>query len=121
MPGFLDRPPTVTVVASRWQNSPPVVGSLLVGLRFTAITSWVMQEARRLRPYHAARCMGLLTALYGIGQTAGPLVVAWILATVRDSHAGFALLLTAASGTLIVGAALYVLMIGFGGCSRDRA
>ena len=86
-------------------------GSLLVGLPFTAITFWAMQEARRLRPYHAARYMGLLTALYGLGQIAGPPVVAGLLATARDSYTGFALSLTAASATLVVGAALFVLLI----------
>jgi len=94
---------------------PSVVGfavdSLLVGLPFTAINFWSMQEVRRLRPHHAARYMGLLTALYGIGQIAGPPVVAWLLAMAQDSHTGFALSLCAASGTLVLGALLYTLMI----------
>ncbi|MGI4955685.1 MAG: YbfB/YjiJ family MFS transporter [Janthinobacterium lividum] len=86
------------------------VGSLLVGLPFTAITFWAMQEARRLRPRHAARAMGLLTALYGLGQIAGPPVVAWLLALAGSRPLGFALSLSAASGTLVAGAVLYVLM-----------
>jgi MFS family permease len=86
-------------------------GSLLVGLPFTAISFWSMQEVRRLRPHHAARYIGLLTALYGIGQIAGPPVVAWLLAASRDSHAGFSLSLSAASGALVLGALLYILLI----------
>jgi len=86
------------------------VGSLLVGLPFTAITFWAMQEARRLRPNHAARAMGLLTALYGLGQIAGPPVVAWLLALAGSRQLGFALSLSAASGTLVTGAVLYIVM-----------
>jgi MFS family permease len=86
-------------------------GSLLVGLPFTAISFWAMQEVRRLRPHYAARYMGLLTAIYGIGQIAGPPVVAWLLARTHDSHAGFALSLCAASAALVAGALLYILMI----------
>ncbi len=83
------------------------LGSLLVGLPFTAISFWGMQEVRRLRPHHAARYMGLLTALYGIGQIAGPPVVALLL-TAAGGHTGFALSLYAASGTLVLGAILHI-------------
>jgi MFS family permease len=97
-------------------------GSLLVGLPFTAISFWSMQEARRLRPRHAARYMGLLTAIYGIGQIAGPPVVAWLLARTPDSHAGFALSLCAASAALVLGAGLHILMIRlWPALARNRA
>ena len=49
-----------------------IVSSILVGMFITSISFFAMQEARRLRPHQAARFMGLLTALYGIGQIAGP-------------------------------------------------
>ena len=49
-----------------------IVSSVLVGMFITSISFFAMQEARRLRPHQAARFMGLLTALYGIGQIAGP-------------------------------------------------
>ncbi|SAK90293.1 MFS transporter [Caballeronia calidae] len=52
------------------------VGSLLVGLPFTAITLFAMREARRLRGEAAAGLMGYATAAYGLGQIVGPLVAA---------------------------------------------
>ncbi|WP_158811978.1 YbfB/YjiJ family MFS transporter [Beijerinckia sp. L45] len=87
-----------------------VVGSLLTGLPFTAISFFSMQEVRRLRPHRAARYIGLLTALYGIGQIAGPPFVTLVLAQSRDQAHGFATALGVASGALILGAALYGFM-----------
>ena len=84
------------------------IGSLLVGLPFTTITFFAMQEARRLRPQHAASTMGLLTAMYGVGQIAGPPLAAWLVARSRTAAEGFALSLWIASGILLAGALLYV-------------
>ena len=80
------------------------IGSILLGLPFTAITLFAMREARRLRSHHAAGLMGLLTASYGIGQIAGP-----PLAT-RLVHAtgSFTPSLSIAALALLAGAALYV-------------
>src|SRR5450830_1439746 len=80
------------------------LGSILLGLPFTAITLFAMREARRLRSDHAAGLMGLMTASYGIGQIAGP-----PLAT-RLVHAtgSFTPSLCIAAATLLAGAALYV-------------
>ncbi|MEX3811967.1 YbfB/YjiJ family MFS transporter [Paraburkholderia sp. BR13439] len=76
------------------------LGSILIGLPFTAITLFAMREARRLRGDDAAGLMGYATAAYGIGQIAGPLVAAPIAA-----HTGsFSLALWLAAGTLLVGA-----------------
>jgi predicted MFS family arabinose efflux permease len=44
------------------------LGSLLLGLPFTAITLFAMQEARRLWPHNTSALIGLLTAAYGLGQ-----------------------------------------------------
>lgn len=86
------------------------IGSFLVGLPMTVITLFAMQEGRRLRPHHAAALLGLLTAVYGIGQIIGPPLVA-VLLTHAQSHAqGFALSLTIASTTLAIGAALFLTM-----------
>ncbi|MDE1172254.1 MAG: YbfB/YjiJ family MFS transporter [Parvibaculaceae bacterium] len=87
-----------------------IAGSVLMGLPFTAITFFAMQEVRRLRPYHAARFMGLLTAFYGLGQIAGPPLAAFLLAHSASRGTGFALSLGIASATLVTGAALYVVM-----------
>ncbi|AIY39714.1 Transporter [Collimonas arenae] len=48
------------------------LGSILLGMPFTAITLFAMRDARRLRGDHARSLMGLLTATYGIGQIIGP-------------------------------------------------
>ncbi|MGG1944037.1 YbfB/YjiJ family MFS transporter [Trinickia sp. NRRL B-1857] len=77
------------------------IGSMLIGLPFTAITLFAMREARRLHGEHAAGLMGYATAAYGIGQIAGPLVAAPIAA-----HTGsFTPALWLAAGVLILGAA----------------
>lgn len=86
-----------------------VLGSLLLGLPFTAITYFAMQEVRRLRPASAASTMGLLTALYGIGQVLGPPLVALLIGWSGSPARGFTLALMVAAGTLLVGAALYLL------------
>ncbi|MEK6348049.1 MAG: YbfB/YjiJ family MFS transporter [Burkholderia sp.] len=56
------------------------LGSLLLGLPFTAITLFAMREARRLHGEAAAGLMGYATASYGLGQIAGPLVAAPVAA-----------------------------------------
>ncbi|HWH82531.1 MAG TPA: YbfB/YjiJ family MFS transporter, partial [Burkholderiaceae bacterium] len=83
------------------------LGSLLLGIPFTAITLFAMQEVRRLRPLAAASTMGLMTAMYGLGQIAGPPLVAALLKRSADAGAGFTLALEAAIGALLFGALLY--------------
>ncbi|MDB5889808.1 MAG: hypothetical protein JWP47_639 [Polaromonas sp.] len=94
--------------------SPTLAGfalsSLLLGLPFTAITFFAMQEVRRLRPATAASYMGLLTAVYGVGQISGPPLVAVLLASSRSLGEGFALSLEIASASLFAGAILFVWM-----------
>lgn len=97
------------IAASLWSPSLSgfVVGSLLLGVPFTAITFFAMQEVRRLRPDTAASFMGLLTATYGVGQILGPPLVALLLRHTRSANEGFALSLEVAAGALLIGAALY--------------
>ncbi|AOJ46931.1 YbfB/YjiJ family MFS transporter [Burkholderia thailandensis] len=85
-----------------WPTTPGfALGSVLVGLPFTAITLFAMREARRLRGEHAAGLMGYATASYGVGQIVGPLAAAPLAA-----HAGsFSPALWLASAVLAVGAA----------------
>ncbi|MFT3663459.1 YbfB/YjiJ family MFS transporter [Piscinibacter sp.] len=85
-------------------------GSLLLGLPFTAITLFAMQEARRLRPHGTSALIGLLTAAYGLGQIAGPPMVAWLLARTRSPAEGFALALETAAAALLAGLAIYGLL-----------
>lgn len=87
-----------------------VIGSVLVGLPFTTITLFGMQEARRLKPSGATVFIGLLTASYGIGQIVGPLVVAEILSRAATHAAGFTLSLEIAAGSLFFGALLYLVL-----------
>ncbi|MFC7408997.1 YbfB/YjiJ family MFS transporter [Hydrogenophaga atypica] len=82
------------------------LGSLLVGLPFTAISFFGMQEARRLRPAQAAAFMGQLTAVYGLGQIIGPPMVALLLQHSANVGQGFARGLESAAGALVLGAML---------------
>ena len=86
-------------------------GSLLLGLPFTAITFFAMREVRRLRPVAVASTMGLLTALYGIGQIVGPPLVAALLKRSTSSGQGFAVSLQIAAAALLTGALMYVWMV----------
>ncbi len=86
------------------------LGSLLLGLPFTAITFFAMQEVRRVRPLQATSFMGLLTASYGLGQIVGPPLAAWLVARSASPAAGFGTSLWIATGLLVLGAAVYVLI-----------
>lgn len=86
------------------------IGSLLLGIPFTAITFFAMQEVRRLRPRHIASFMGLMTALYGLGQIVGPPLVALLLRHSPSTGEGFTLALEIAATSLVIGALLYVAM-----------
>ncbi len=82
-------------------------GSLLIGLPFTAITLFAIQEVRRLRPDGASGFIGLLTAVYGLGQIAGPPWVSVLLQRSANPAQGFALSLQTAAASLLLGVALY--------------
>ena len=84
------------------------LGSFLLGLPFTAITFFAIQEVRRLRPATAAAFIGLLTAGYGIGQFLGPPLVAWLLQRTGNAGEGFSLALEIAAAALLLGTALYL-------------
>jgi MFS family permease len=83
------------------------VGSLLLGLPFTALTLFAVQEVRRLRPHDASALLGLLTAVFGLGQIAGPLLVAALLAHSATPALGFARSLELAATALLVGLLMY--------------
>lgn len=80
------------------------VGSVLVGLPFTAITVYAVRECRRLRGDNASGLIGLVTASYGIGQIVGPLVAAPLVAATGN----FTAALLCASGALVLGAIGFV-------------
>jgi predicted MFS family arabinose efflux permease len=83
------------------------LGSFLLGLPFTAITYFALQEVRRLRPHHVAATTGLVTALWSIGQTAGPPMVALLLQRTTGVGAAFTLSLLVAAGALVAGAVVF--------------
>ena len=96
-----------------WSPSPAgfAIGSLLLGIPFTANTFFAMQEVRRLRPAHTAAFIGLLTAVYGVGQIVGPPLVALLLRHSATPGEGFTRALLIAMGALLIGAAMYVWML----------
>ena len=87
------------------------LSSFLIGLPFTAITMFALQEVRRLRPVGASSFIGLLTAAYGLGQIAGPLLVGLLLQASGDAGQGFALALQAAAASLWLGVALFGVLV----------
>ena len=86
------------------------IGSLLLGLPFTAITFFAMQEVRRVRPAQVARSMGLLTAVYGLGQIVGPPLAAGLVQRAGNAARGFTLALEIAAASLALGALLFALL-----------
>ncbi|CDS53909.1 Permeases of the major facilitator superfamily [Polaromonas sp. CG9_12] len=101
------------IAASLWSPSLTgfIIGSLLLGIPFTAITFFALQEVRRLRPATASSFIGLLTAAYGVGQIAGPPLVALLLRHSATTGEGFTLSLEIAASALLVGASLYAWMV----------
>jgi len=79
------------------------VGSLLLGMPFTAITLFAMRDARRLRGNAAAGLIGYATASYGVGQILGPLFAA----PLAQRTGSFAVPLLVAAGALGIGAVLF--------------
>jgi MFS family permease len=86
------------------------IGSLLLGLPFTAITFFALQEVRRMRPTAPSGLMGLITAMYGLGQIVGPPLAAALVARSAHPAEGFALSLEIAAGALVLGALIYFFM-----------
>jgi len=101
------------VALSAWLPSAMglALGSLLLGLPFTAITFFAMREVRRLRPLTATRWIGLTTAAYGVGQIIGPPLAAGLVAVSGDVAGGFRLSMHLATATLLLGATLFAVLM----------
>ena len=80
-----------------------MLGSLLLGLPFTAITLFAMRDARRLRGTAAAGLIGYATASYGVGQILGPLFAA----PLAQRTGSFTVPLLVAAAALALGALLF--------------
>ena len=100
----------VGVIIAVWLPTPLgfAAGSLLLGMPFTAITFFAMQEVRRLKPHNVASYTGLLTAVFGLGQIAGPPLAAWLLSRSATVGQGFNLALEIAASSLVLGALMFV-------------
>lgn len=102
----------LSIAISLWSPTLPgfVFSSFVLGIPFTALTFFAMQEVRRLRPDSTTSYMGLLTVVYGVGQIAGPPMVAVMLRRTATVEAGFTLSLEIAAGALVLGALIYLWM-----------
>ncbi len=79
------------------------LGSLLLGMPFTAITLFAMGDARRLRGNQSSGLIGYATASYGVGQILGPLFAA----PLAQRTGSFTVPLLVAAAVLTAGAALF--------------
>ena len=91
------------------------LGSLLLGMPFTAITLFAMRDARRLRGNAAAGLIGFATASYGVGQIIGPLFAA----PLAQRTGSFQLPLLVAAAALALGSVLFALV--WSGSRRRQA
>lgn len=83
------------------------LGSILVGLPFTAITFFAMQLGRKLHPQSAPAIIGLLSAAFGLCQIIGPPVAALLLSQADSLAQGFAWSLNIAAATLVAGGLIF--------------
>ena len=86
------------------------IGSILVGLPFTAITFFAMQVGRRLHPQAPSAIIGLLSASFGLCQIGGPPLAALLIARAPSTAIGFSWSLNVAATSLVAGAGIYYWM-----------
>ena len=86
------------------------IGSVLVGLPFTAITFFAVQVGRRLHPQAPSAIIGLLSASFGLCQIGGPPVATLLISYAPSTAVGFSWSLHVAAATLVVGAGIYYWM-----------
>ncbi len=88
-------------LAAAWQSTNGLaLSSVLVGLPFTALIAVSMREAHRLAGPRSPTLISLMTAIYAVGQIAGPPLAATTVAR----RGSFGVSLSIAAGALTVGA-----------------
>jgi MFS family permease len=85
-----------------------ILGALFFGGTFIGIVTVTMELARRLMPEAAVRAIGSLTAVYGVGQAAGPYLAGRLASALHDPRPS----VLAASGAVALGAILVALPTG---------
>ena len=100
------------IALSNWMPSLAgfAIGSVLVGLPFTAITFFAMQVGRRLHPHAPSAIIGLLSASFGLCQIGGPPLAAALISHAPSTAIGFSWSLNVAASTLVAGAGIYYWM-----------
>ncbi|MBV5323856.1 MAG: YbfB/YjiJ family MFS transporter, partial [Rhodospirillaceae bacterium] len=84
-----------------------IVGGVLLGGTFMVITSCGLATGRAFAPESPRRAMGVMTAIFGIGQIAGPMVGGWA-ANISGSYLMPSMI---AAGVLVFGALLLIPVI----------
>jgi predicted MFS family arabinose efflux permease len=83
--------------------------AVLFGGTFAGITALTLALAGHLAPKRSARIIGMLTAVFGVGQMIGPVLAGFIVSRAQD----FTPALTAASALVLTGGVLMVLLRPF--------
>ena len=86
-----------------------IASAILFGGTFMGIATLAVGFGRQLAPHDAARAIGTLTALFGVGQIIGPLAGSWL----AQMSGGFAWPLMAASGAVALAALLLLPLCEF--------
>jgi MFS family permease len=87
------------------------VSSAMLGLPMTVIPQLAMQEIRNDMGPEATSAIGFATALYAIGQIAGPLFVAGLLRTSVSAQESFIIALASAVVGFIIGAMIFIVQL----------